>query len=166
VAIIGAGGIGVDVAHLLSHGDESFAARYGLDGAERVAGGSGRNVTLMRRGERVGERVGPSTRWAVLSELRAAGVRTLTGVTYDRIEPGAVWIRDASGDRVAVPADVVVVCAGQEAERALADDLARAGRPHVVIGGAAVAEELDAERAFRDGLTAPESLGQLIASRP
>jgi 2,4-dienoyl-CoA reductase (NADPH2) len=165
VAIVGAGGIGVDVAHLLGHSPASFAARYGLSGVERPTGDGVRSVTVMRRGERVGERIGPSTRWAVLAELRAAGVRTLTGIRYERIEPGRVLIRDAGGERISVPADVVVVCAGQEAERALVEDLEAAGRPHLVIGGAAVAEELDAERAFREGLAAPERLGQLIASR-
>jgi 2,4-dienoyl-CoA reductase (NADPH2) len=166
-AIIGAGGIGVDVAHLLSHPPASFYARYGLRGEE--AGDDGarapRTVTLMRRGERVGERIGPSTRWAVLAELRAAGVRTLTGIEYERIEPGRVWIRDPAGERAAVAADVVVVCAGQEPAGALAAQLADAGRPHVVIGGAAVAEELDAERAFREGLTAPVRLGQIMSMR-
>ena len=121
-----------------------------------------RAVTLMRRGERVGERIGPSTRWAVLAELRAAGVRTLTGIEYERIEPGTVWIRDPAGETMAVAADVVVVCAGQRPERGLAAQLEAAGKPHLVIGGAAGAEELDAERAFREGLTAPERLGQVI----
>ena len=102
VAIIGAGGIGVDVAHLVSHRDADFYASYGLDPpGPRVAPATapaapGRaKVTLMRRGTRVGERIGPSTRWAVVQELRMAGVEILTGVTYERIEPGAVVIRDA-----------------------------------------------------------------------
>jgi 2,4-dienoyl-CoA reductase (NADPH2) len=154
VAIIGAGGIGVDVAHLLSHRG-GFYARYGL-----------RAVALMRRGERVGERIGPSTRWAILTELRAAGVRTLTGIQYERIEPGMVWIRDPAGERVGVPADTVIVCAGQRPELELAAQLQTAGRPHLVIGGAGGAEELDAERAFREGLTAPERLGQILSLHP
>jgi 2,4-dienoyl-CoA reductase (NADPH2) len=165
VAIIGAGGIGVDVAHLLSHRD-GFYARYGLCGQQPVSSPPVRVVTLMRRGERVGERIGPSTRWAVLAELRAAGVRTLTGVQYERIEPGTVWIRDPAGQRVGVPADTVVVCAGQRPELALATQLRAAGRPHLVIGGAGGAEELDAERAFREGLQAPERLGQILSMRP
>ena len=127
VAVIGAGGIGVDVAHLLSHRG-GFYARYGLRGERPSSSPPVRTVTLMRRGERVGERIGPSTRWAVLAELRAAGVRTLTGIHYERIEPGAVWIRDPAGERVAVPADTVVVCAGQRPERTLAAQL-RGGRP-------------------------------------
>jgi 2,4-dienoyl-CoA reductase (NADPH2) len=165
VAIIGAGGIGVDVAHLLSHRDD-FYARYGLLGEQPPSSPPVRAVTLMRRGERVGERIGPSTRWAVLAELRAAGVRTMTGVHYERIEPGTVWIRDPAGARVGVPADTVVVCAGQRPELALAARLRTAGRPHLVIGGAGGAEELDAERAFREGLEAPERLVQILSMRP
>jgi 2,4-dienoyl-CoA reductase (NADPH2) len=164
VAIIGAGGIGVDVAHLLSHRD-GFYARYGLRGQPPSSLPPVRTVTLMRRGRRVGERIGPTTRWAMLAELRDAGVRTLTGIEYERIEPGTVWIRDPGGPRVGVPADTVVVCAGQRPERGLVAKLEAAGRPHLVIGGAAGAEELDAERAFRQGLTAPERLGQVMSMR-
>ncbi len=163
VAIIGAGGIGVDVAHLLSHRG-GFYARYGLRG-EPPPPAPARAVTLMRRGERIGERIGPSTRWAMLAELKAAGVRTLTGIEYERIEPGRVWIRDPAGERVAVAADTVVVCAGQRPERGLIAQLEAAGRPHLVIGGALGADELDAERAFREGLTAPERLGQIMSLR-
>jgi 2,4-dienoyl-CoA reductase (NADPH2) len=165
VAIIGAGGIGVDVAHLLSHSGD-FYARYGLHGEPPTSLPPARTVTLMRRGERVGERIGPSTRWAMLAELRSAGVRTLTGIQYERIEPGRVWIRDPAGERLGVVADTVVICAGQRPQRALAAQLEAAGRAHVVIGGAHGAEELDAERAFREGLTAPERLGQLMSTRP
>jgi 2,4-dienoyl-CoA reductase (NADPH2) len=165
VAIIGAGGIGVDVAHLLSRRG-GFYARYGLRGERPPASPPVRTVTLMRRGERVGERIGPSTRWAVLAELRAAGVRTLTGIHYERIEPGTVWIRDPAGERVGVPADTVVVCAGQRPELALAAQLQAAGLAHLVIGGAGGAEELDAERAFREGLNAPGRLGQIMSTGP
>ncbi len=167
VAIIGAGGIGVDVAHLVSHRDADFYASYGLDPpGPRVAPATappGRaKVTLMRRGTRVGERVGPSTRWAVVQELRMAGVEILTGVTYQRIEPGAVVIRDAGGAERRVEADTVVIAAGQEPETALARSLAGAGRPHLVIGGAGGAAELDAERAFREGARAPLAVAELL----
>ena len=167
VAIIGAGGIGVDVAHLLSHrpdGDPraSFYARYGLDPPTgpppAPATGPRRAVTLMRRGTRIGERIGPSTRWAVLQELRMAGVEILTGIAYERIEPGAVLIRDPDGTARRVAADTVVIAAGQEPELALAGALKRAAIPHLVIGGAAGATELDAERAFREGTNAPRNL--------
>ena len=176
VAIIGAGGIGVDVAHLISHRDVEFCASYGLDPprarvAPATAPGPGpgpappgrARVTLMRRGTRVGERIGPSTRWAVVQELRMAGVEILTGVGYERIEAGAVVIRDAEGAERRVEADTVVIAAGQEPETALARSLARAGKPHVVIGGAGGAAELDAERAFREGAGTPEAVAELLA---
>ncbi len=177
VAIIGAGGIGVDVAHLLSHREDggdpigAFYARYGL----RPPGQAGTlsppardnrpTVTLMRRGAKLGERIGPSTRWAMLAELKQAGVRMLTQIDYAQIEPGVVHVRDADGTAVEVPADTVVVAAGQLPERALADQLVAADVPHVVIGGAAAADELDAERAFREGLQSPAAIARLIGSR-
>jgi 2,4-dienoyl-CoA reductase (NADPH2) len=175
VAIIGAGGIGVDIAHLVSHRDGNFYGAYALDApGRRAAAATGPSaapapappgratVTLMRRGMRVGERVGPSTRWAVVQELRMAGVEILTGVTYERIEPGAVLIRDAGGAERRVEADTVVIAAGQEPEAALARSLVDAERPHLVIGGAGGAAELDAERAFREGARTPLAVAKLV----
>ena len=192
VAIIGAGGVGVDVAHLLSAprggGDrrEAFYERYGLvppakhgDPVPRTRIGDpvtpavtqsptnqpAREVTLLRRGDRIGERIGPSTRWATLAELKQAGVRMLTGVAYERIEPGTLHVRTAEGAPVAVAAETVVIAAGQLSQRSLADTLAAAGVGHVVIGGAHEAAELDAERAFREGLESPRRIARLIGSR-
>jgi 2,4-dienoyl-CoA reductase (NADPH2) len=186
VAIVGAGGIGVDVAHLLSaprdggSGDprHDFYERYGLAPPTGKSGDLvtppvtesptytlGPEITLLRRGRRVGERVGPSTRWALLAELKSAGVRTLTEIAYERIEPGTLHVRTADGGPVVVAAETVVIAAGQLSERSLADELADAGIAHVVIGGAHDAAELDAERAFRDGLEAPARIAQLIGSR-
>jgi 2,4-dienoyl-CoA reductase (NADPH2) len=166
VAIIGAGGIGVDVAHLVSHRAVDFYAMYGLHppGSQVVpdAAPGHPRVTLMRRGGRVGEHIGPSTRWAVIQELRTTGVEILTGVAYERIEPGAVVIRDADGAERCVDADTVVIAAGQEPETGLARSLAGAGRPHVVIGGAGGAAELDAERAFREGARTPLAVAKLL----
>ena len=170
VAIIGAGGIGVDVAHLVSHRGADFYTAYGLDPpgprvTPATAPPARAKVTLMRRGTRVGEHIGPSTRWAVVQELRMAGVEILTGVAYERIEPDAVVIRDAEGSERRVAADTVVIAAGQEPETALARSLAGAGRPHLVIGGAGGATELDAERAFREGARTPATVARLTSSR-
>ncbi|MGA8723321.1 MAG: hypothetical protein WB557_35285, partial [Solirubrobacteraceae bacterium] len=115
-----------------------------------------------RRGTRVGEHIGPSTRWAVVQELRMAGVEILTGVAYERIEPGAVVIRDAGGAERRVAADTVVIAAGQEPDAALARSLAGVGKPHLVIGGAGGATELDAERAFREGARTPLAVAELL----
>ncbi|MBV9415742.1 MAG: FAD-dependent oxidoreductase, partial [Solirubrobacterales bacterium] len=178
VAIIGAGGIGVDVAHRLSHrtgghARTAFYSRYRLDPPGDATDASRNNsreprphpanVTLMRRGERIGERIGPSTRWAVVQELRMAGVEILTGIAYKWIEPGAVVIRDGSGAERRVEADTVVIAAGQESETTLAAALQRAGIPHLVIGGARAATELDAGRAFREGAGAPTAVAELLA---
>jgi 2,4-dienoyl-CoA reductase (NADPH2) len=159
VAVIGAGGIGVDVAHMLSDptgGDplERFYAAYGLRGVHvpDQALRSPRPVALMRRGEgRVGQSIGPTMRWVTVGALTRAGVEILTGVTYERIEPRVMRIREAGGTTRQIPADTVIVCAGQLSDRGLADRLAAADVAHVVIGGAVRADELDAERAFRDG---------------
>jgi 2,4-dienoyl-CoA reductase (NADPH2) len=172
VAIIGAGGIGVDVAHLLSHTDledplQRFYAEYGLRDGDlpNAAFAAPRATTLMRRGAgRVGESIGPTTRWVTVGALRRAGVEMLTEVAYERIEPGRVHIRDASGTPREIAADVVIVCAGQEPDRSLVEPLAALGVPHVVIGGAARATELDAERAFRDGAETPARVAALLSA--
>lgn len=173
VAIIGAGGIGTDVAHMLSFGGESFYQRYGLVPPVAIAGhecpptstaSRPRQVTLMRRAGRIGDGVGASTRWVVVQELQRAGVELLTGVEYLRIEPDAV-VLELDGAERRIAADTVVVAAGQEAERSLADTLAARRRPHVVIGGAAGAAHLDAGRAFRDGFGAPAMVVQALALR-
>jgi 2,4-dienoyl-CoA reductase (NADPH2) len=150
VVIIGAGGIGVDVAHRLA--DEARATpRPGL-------------VTIMRRGRRVAEGVGPSTRWVVLQALEQAGVQILTEVAYESIEPDGVVIRDDQNGMRRVPARRVVVAAGQLPEDSLAPVLVRAGVPHVLVGGAADARELDAERAFREGAESPMALQRAMGA--
>jgi len=151
VAIIGAGGIGVDVAHLCSH--------------------AGHRVTLMCRGSVVGERIGRSTRWVLLRALRERGVQILTGVAYERIVPEGVWIRvregglgsaggsaEREGALRFIEARTIVIAAGQESRDALSAELARRGLTARVVGGARVAAELDAVRAFREGALAAHEL--------
>jgi 2,4-dienoyl-CoA reductase (NADPH2) len=78
-------------------------------------------------------------------------VRMLGGVAYERIAPEGLWIRLGAAPPELVPADTVVLSAGQVSERSLADVLRVAGRPVHVIGGADVAAELDAKRAIDQG---------------
>ncbi|MGH8294933.1 MAG: FAD-dependent oxidoreductase [Steroidobacteraceae bacterium] len=136
--VIGAGGIGVDIAHFLTH--------------------AGRRVTLMRRGAPIGEHIGRSTRWVLLQALRERGVEMLTGVSYERIAPEGVLIRDAQGRDRLIEARLVVIAAGQEPHDPLSAALGRAGRSFRVVGGARAAGELDAVRAFREGALAAHSL--------
>ncbi|HEU5443464.1 MAG TPA: FAD-dependent oxidoreductase, partial [Steroidobacteraceae bacterium] len=138
VAVVGAGGIGVDVAHFFSR--------------------AGCRVTLMRRGGRIGEHIGRSTRWVLLRELREQGVEMLTGITYERIAPEGVLIRTADGRSRLIAAARVIIAAGQEPHDPLSRALQRAGRRFRVVGGARTAGELDAVRAFREGALAAHAL--------
>jgi 2,4-dienoyl-CoA reductase (NADPH2) len=136
--VIGAGGIGVDVAHFLSH--------------------AGCRVTLMRRGGPIGEHIGRSTRWVLLRALRERGVEMLTGVSYERIAREGVLIRDSAGRCRLIEARRVIIAAGQEPHDPLSAALERAGRKFRVVGGARAAGELDAVRAFREGALAAQEL--------
>ncbi len=159
VAIIGAGGIGCDLAHFLSEQGPAtpealaFLSRYGVPEADLTRAGLAghRQITLLRRGERIGPLLGRTTRWALLALLRQRGVRMRTGVRYRAITPDGVLLQDGEGTEL-LPADTVVLACGQEPEDHLARALA--GRvPLRVIGGARLASELDAARAILEGIT-------------
>ncbi|HEY1868569.1 MAG TPA: NADPH-dependent 2,4-dienoyl-CoA reductase [Candidatus Cybelea sp.] len=166
VAIVGAGGIGVDVAHYLSFGeteaDEStrFLYEQGLaappNGALVVDGR--KKVALMRRGASIGDRIGKTTRWAVVRALRAAGVETLPNVAYEAIEATGVRVRTAGGAVRTIEADTVVIAAGQERNDALLEPIRALHIPYRIVGGAKDAGELNAVRAFDEGLRAAQEL--------
>jgi 2,4-dienoyl-CoA reductase (NADPH2) len=168
VAIVGAGGIGVDVAHYLSFGEANvdettrFLYEQGLaapaDGALLVTGR--KQVALLRRGTTIGEGIGKTTRWTVIAALRAAGVATLPNVSYEAIVPGGIRIRDAGGTARLIEADTVVIAAGQERNDSLLAPIAKLGVPYRVVGGAKDAAELNAVRAFDEGLRAAHELAQ------
>ncbi|MCQ1949260.1 FAD-dependent oxidoreductase [Arthrobacter sp. zg-Y859] len=151
VVIIGAGGIAVDLSRLL--------ADTGAAGG--TAGGS-RDVTIMRRGSRIGHGIGPSTRWAVLQEIRAAGVRTLAGTTPLEVTPLGLRVRNADGTTAVLPADAVVLAAGQVPHNPLQFQLGALGIPCTVIGGALDASGLNAVRAFEQGLAAGTTVARLL----
>jgi 2,4-dienoyl-CoA reductase (NADPH2) len=170
VAIVGAGGIGVDVAHYLSFGetgvDEStrFLYEQGLaappNGVLLVSGRKA--VALMRRGSPIGEGIGKTTRWAVIHALRAAGVESFVNVAYEAIVPGGIRIRTADGQTRTIETDTVVVAAGQERNDALVEPIRALGVPFRVVGGAKEAAELNAVRAFDEGLRAAHELVALV----
>jgi 2,4-dienoyl-CoA reductase (NADPH2) len=183
VAIVGAGGIGVDLAHLLTHqaGDAAdFFARHGVtpprpprravpyphhsgkrnSWAGLVAGGSPR-VTLMRRSGRIGSGIGRTTKWVWLDALKHAGVETRTGLTYRQITPQGVEIELEDGRVESITADRVVIAAGQERRDELRPLLERLEIPHRVVGGAENPSEMNAVRAFGDGLRAAYELADV-----
>lgn len=170
VAVIGAGGIGFDVAEFLVEpcpGPTTDPARWQIewgvaDPASRRGGlteprphQAARKVTLMQRKEgRPGKGLGKTTGWIHRATLQAKGVAMIGGVSYERIEAAGVRISlgQDRDERLLVPADTVVICAGQESERALAIELIQRGLEPHVIGGADVAAELDAKRAIDQGV--------------
>jgi 2,4-dienoyl-CoA reductase (NADPH2) len=166
VVIIGGGGIAVDLAHLASHGDstlepaERFRREYGLAPGPAPAGGR-RDVTILHRGTRLGARLGKSTRWAVLGELRRSGVRIRSGVRYERIAADGVHILDADGAPGLVTADTVVIAAGQQPDDTIPALARQAGVWHRTVGGARDVTGLDAVRAFAEGLDAAAEAGEL-----
>jgi 2,4-dienoyl-CoA reductase (NADPH2) len=162
VAIIGAGGIGFDVAEFLV-GDKgesleptNFFRAWGVDSTLEADGGlttaqseSPRRQVYMfqRKQEPLGKRLGKSTGWILKSRLRRANVVMTPGVTYSRVDDeGFHYVLD--GQLHVLPVDNVILCAGQESERGLYEQLKNAGLNVRVIGGADVASELDALRAI------------------
>jgi len=178
VAIVGAGGIGVDLAHLLTHEPSDaadFFKRYQVSPApvelysriERVSLHSrslsnGPRVTLMRRAGRVGSGIGRTTRWVWLDALKHAGVETRTGLSYRQITAEGVEIALEDGTVETIAADRVVIAAGQERRDELRPLLERLEVPHRVVGGAENPTELNAVRAFGDGLRAAYELAPRV----
>ncbi|WP_312138246.1 NADPH-dependent 2,4-dienoyl-CoA reductase [Brevundimonas sp.] len=166
VAIIGAGGIGFDVAEYLVHEGVSpsqdidlFFEEWGVDQDYETAGGlttpqphpPARQVTLLqRKTSKVGAGLGKTTGWIHRAGLVAKGVNMIPGVTYERIDDDGLHIT-LNGEAQVVPADTVVICAGQEPNRDLQQSLLDAGMTVHLIGGADVAAELDAKRAINQG---------------
>ncbi len=163
VAIIGAGGIGFDVAELLTHaGEETVAAfrdEWGIDAGFASRGGLKaphappvpREVWLLQRKHaKVGEGLAKTTGWIRRTLLKKRGVKMLAGVEYERIDDAGLHIRVDGAPQV-LEVDTVVICAGQEPCRELVPALEAAGVPVTLIGGADVAAELDAKRAIDQG---------------
>ncbi len=169
VAIIGAGGIGFDVAEYLVHEGESptedpelWRKEWGVTSPAEHRGGlapegpqpeaPARQVTLLqRKAEKPGKRLGKTTGWIHRAALKMKNVKMVAGVSYDAIDEKGLHI-SVDGVPELIECDTVVLCAGQEVNRTLADALIAKGmKPHV-IGGADVAAELDAKRAINQGV--------------
>ncbi|MGE8280058.1 MAG: FAD-dependent oxidoreductase [Stenotrophomonas sp.] len=166
VAIIGAGGIGFDVGEFLVHEGPSPAldparwmAEWGVDASFESRGAlatpqpeaPARKVWLLQRSPgKPGAKLGKTTGWIHRATLKAKGVKMLGGVEYLGVDDAGLRIR-IDGQEQLLDVGTVVVCAGQEPRRTLADALQAAGRSVHIIGGADVAAELDAKRAIDQG---------------
>jgi len=170
VAVIGAGGIGFDVAEYLAHPPggpqpalsvEDFARDWGIDLELRARGGvaeieprpfqAPRQIWLLqRKSSKPGRGLGKTTGWVHRLNLRRRGINTLTGVAYRRIDDAGLHI-EVDHQRRVLQVDNVVICAGQEPNRDLAVDLDGKGLEYHLIGGAFEARELDARHAIRQG---------------
>ena len=162
VALIGAGGIGFDVAELLTHADAgghlaTYRKEWGIDVAYTANRGGlvepempapPREVWLLqRKPTKLGEGLAKTTGWARRLLLQKRGVHMLGGCQYQRIDDAGLHVRIGEDERV-LDVDTVVICAGQEPRRELVAGLEAAGKPYTLIGGADVAAELDAKRAI------------------
>jgi len=167
VAIIGAGGIGFDVAEFLVQPDHApdrgrYLAEWGVDGAHTHRGGllaapqppePARQVFLLqRKTDRMGAGLGKTTGWIHRAGLKAMKVKMQGGVHYERVDDAGLWLRDGkdAGSKC-LAVDSVILCAGQESERSLVEPLQAQGLSVHLIGGADLATELDAQRAIRQG---------------
>ncbi|MFF8032841.1 FAD-dependent oxidoreductase [Streptomyces sp. NPDC016626] len=166
VAVLGAGGIGFDVAEFLTDGGdkahedpETYFRHWGVDLDHRTPGGlvaperpaPPRTVHLLqRKTSKVGSGLGRTTGWIHRTELRHRGVTMVAGVRYDLIDDAGLHIT-VDGESTVLEVDTVVLCTGQEPRRDLYEALVAAGRAAHLIGGADVAAELDAKRAVKQG---------------
>lgn len=168
VAIIGCGGIGFDTAMYLSqanptqHQDiDHFCTEWGIDTTLRHPGGlrpEGPIVTasprqiimLQRKHSKPGEGLGKTTGWIHRTTLLARGVQMLSGVLYERIDNDGLHLRIGDETRK-LTVDNIILCAGQESLRTLAQPLENMGKRVHLIGGCDVALELDARRAIAQG---------------
>ncbi|MCC5451703.1 NADPH-dependent 2,4-dienoyl-CoA reductase [Rheinheimera sp. UJ51] len=166
VAIIGAGGIGFDVAefllekHSLTLQPDAWLADWGVDKTYQSRGAllssqtpakAERKVYLLqRKASKVGGGLGKTSGWAHRASLQKKGVEMMAGVNYLRVDDAGLWISLNDQERC-LAVDNVVICAGQVPLRALQAELQAAGQHVHLIGGADVAAELDAKRAIRQG---------------
>lgn len=168
VAVIGAGGIGVDVSEFLTHPTsptlhlKEWKQEWGVTEPEMAPGAlttpvpelSEREVYLLQRKPgRIGAGLAKTTGWVHRAALKNKGVHELSGVNYERIDDSGLHI--TFGEKHEKPrlleVDTIVICAGQESVRDLVDELTVAGVVTHIIGGADVAGELDAKRAIEQG---------------
>ncbi|QBY03956.1 NADPH-dependent 2,4-dienoyl-CoA reductase [Thalassotalea sp. HSM 43] len=166
VAIIGAGGIGFDVAEFLAEEEslttqpEQWLKEWGIDKDYQQGGAlmpnhehtkAEREIYLMQRKiTKVGAGLGKTTGWIHRSTLKNQGVKMMPGVEYRKITDNGLYII-VNGEEIFINCNNVVICAGQDSDRSLFEQLVDLNQNAHLIGGADVAAELDAKRAIRQG---------------
>ena len=168
VAIVGCGGIGFDTAMYLSQPGEptsqsiaDFCVEWGIDTSLQQAGGlrpegphlarSPRQITMLqRKASKPGEGLGKTTGWIHRTTLLSRGVKMIPAVSYQKIDEDGLHVLIGDEART-LEVDNIIICAGQEPRRELAEPLHAAGKTVHVIGGCDVAMELDARRAIAQG---------------
>lgn len=168
VAIIGCGGIGFDTAIYLSQPGSptsqniaEFCVEWGIDTSLQQAGGlrpegphlarSPRQIVMLqRKASKPGEGLGKTTGWIHRTTLLSRGVKMIPGVSYQKIDDAGLHV-EINGEAQTLAVDNVIICAGQEPNRLLAEPLQAAGKTVHLIGGSDVAGELDARRAIAQG---------------
>ena len=178
VAIVGAGGIGFDVAEFLVHSGESptenldlWKQEWGVGDPSETRGGlapsgpvphaAAREIYLLqRKAQKLGKGLGKTTGWIHRAALKMKNVQMVGGVNYEKITAEGLFVSsgEARQNMRLLDVDTIVLCAGQVPNRALADDLEKLGKSSHVIGGADVAVELDAKRAINQGSRLAASL--------
>ncbi|OEF50433.1 NADPH-dependent 2,4-dienoyl-CoA reductase [Enterovibrio norvegicus] len=164
IAIVGAGGIGIDVATMITEPEnqtlDEWLQDWGIDKSLSHEGGllpaphyvAQRQVWLLQRRQgRVGKGPGKTTGWIHRKTLEKRGVELLGGVSYEKIDDAGLHIT-LEGQEHILPADHVIICAGQESVNGLVAELESKGINAHIIGGAEKAGELDAKRAIRQGV--------------
>lgn len=167
VAIIGAGGIGFDVAETVSHKGKSaaldrdvFAREWGVDFDNHPRGGvqgvnphveiADRKIYLLqRKTSKIGDSLAPTTGWSHKISLARRGIKMMNAIKYDKIDDEGLHITIDNKPTV-LNVDSIIVCAGQESDRSIYDELESVPNRHL-IGGADVAQEIDAKRAIDQG---------------
>ncbi len=158
VAVIGAGGIGIDVSVFLTEGQgrahldpDVFRRHWGVDRSAETPPPHRQVTLLQRRGGKMGIGPGRTTGWVHRLSLLKAKVEMIPDVEYRRIDDAGLTIVVAGEDRT-IPCDSIVVCAGQISRSELEAPLKAAGIPVHLIGGAKLATEVDAKRAIAEGV--------------
>jgi len=165
VVIIGAGGIAIDTATYILHhhsdfdlDPQSYFKHWGISPDEKGGLTPGfkpartrLSLTLLQRSQGgMGRGLGKTTGWIHRLDLKRSGVRYFNHLSYEAITPEGVLVKLADGTQKLIPAQQVVICAGQESEIRLRAICEKAGVAFRVIGGAKLATEVDAKRAIRE----------------